>query len=102
MNIGDRTRLKHLQEPIEIYRGTAGKTEQCAKTGISWSLSREEAEKFGKAYKDCFHTDSYLVSKGLIAKNDIIALINSNERLEKEVIVNPEKIYKISHKEYPF
>lgn len=94
INKKDKKHIKMLSKEFNIYRGTAGRTFDVSKRGISWSLDRNTAEEFAKANMDFYKTSFSLILEGTISKKDIIVFLNHlpSGRFENEIIVNPYDI----------
>lgn len=100
MNEVDTDYFKTLLDKIKIYRGTAGLTNDLAKSGISWTLDRDKAKEFAEYNKDYYKTKSCLIIDGIILKKDVIVYIHDSARYESEVIVNPADIFNHRFDEY--
>lgn len=93
INDEDEQLFNSLDNVIKIYRGTAGKTEEVAKKGISWTLNYEKAKEFAEYNHKHYNADFKHITEGTIQKENIIVYIHNSERFEHEVIVDPSKIY---------
>ena len=93
VNNTDEQYFKNLPNEINIYRGTAGRTEDVAKSGISWTLDYDIAKEFAEYNKDYYKTKSHHITEGTILKENIIVYVHHSARNEHEIIVNPADIY---------
>ena len=82
--------LSELPNGVSIYRGVRSED---YKYGMSWTLSLEKAKWFAAR----FDTDTQIVYKAVIQKQDILAYIN--ERGEQEIIIDPVVLKKYSIEE---
>lgn len=76
-----------LPNTVTIYRGTSF---NCSDTAISWTLDRKRAIWFYRKYNS-----TGTVYKAKIKKQDIICYLDESACLEKEVIINPKKIFNL-------
>ena len=101
VNKRDKEYFKNLPNEINIYRGTAGKTEDIAKSGISWTLDYKIAREFAEYNKVFYKTKFHHISEGTILKENVILYIHYSARHEHEIIINPRDIYNHKFNELP-
>lgn len=87
MNKEELEIYKQLDDVVTVYRGVSEYNKNNIKV-LSWTLDKEKAEWFANRWK----TIGY-VYQAKINKNDIIAFCD--QRAEKEIIVNYNKLYDI-------
>lgn len=75
--------FEELPEKVTIYRGI--RDEKYIK-GFSWTVSKDKGIWFAKR----FDTDNQILLETVIDKKDILCY--TDERDEKEVIINPKKL----------
>lgn len=86
MNEEEKKIYEILPDVITVYRGV--QYEEHA-SGISWTLSEEQAEWFA----DRFDGTGFVFS-AKIKKEDIFAYFDSRE--EEEIVLNPEKLFDVN------
>lgn len=91
MDGGERRRLERLADPVTIYRGHKSDN----KYGWSWTLDKSRAEWFARRFAG--HRGEGFLSKGRIAKKDVIAFTNG--RNESEIVADPENVKIVSTRE---
>lgn len=92
--------IENLDSEVIIYRGANQKELICNNYGQSWSLCEKVAERFAWETYD-FDESERIVMKASIPKGSIVMYEKSNIS-EKEVVVNPSALDKVSlFKVYP-
>lgn len=85
----DFKRLERLEFPLLAWRGVVAESEKSAEvmmsTGLSWSLSRDVANKFAK----CSHyTEGQpFLAKAILLRENVVAYWPSHN--EEEILINP-------------
>lgn len=82
--------LSELPNGVSVYRGVRSED---YKYGMSWTLSLENAKWFAERY----NTDTQIVYKAVIQKQDILAYLN--DRNEEEVIIDSVALKKYNIEE---
>lgn len=82
--------LSELPNGVSVYRGVRSED---YKYDMSWTLSLENAKWFAERY----NTDTQIVYKAVIQKQDILAYLN--DRNEEEVIIDPVALKKYNIEE---
>lgn len=85
MDNEERKLLSELPDGVLIYRGVRSEN---YKYGLSWTLDVNTAKWFASR----FDTNTQIVYKAVIQKEDILAYIS--DRGEKEIIINPVALRK--------
>ena len=95
MNGHERRSLAALPDKFRIYRGSRGPLEH--QLGFSWTLDKKVAIFFvtysGSERKEKYPNAEPSLLVGEVAKKNIIAVIN--ERKEREILVDPRRVYEI-------
>ena len=90
MTAAERSALSNLPDTVTIYRGCYAHN----KGGLSWTLSREIAERFPLTHR--YHADGQpLLVRAAVNRDRIVAV--KLDRGEEEVIAWMPKIITISH-----
>ncbi|MEF9924677.1 MAG: hypothetical protein RR854_08915 [Muribaculaceae bacterium] len=83
MTVEEREHFNSLPQKLTVYRGMSLKEYESGYYGISWTLSRDVADKFSKSIRS--GNNNGVVVEAVADKDNCIAFFN--ERKEEEIIV---------------